>query len=830
MLAADWAASRSDRGDPLVWVSLDSDDNDPVLFWSYVLAGVRGAVAELSPPLSGLAIRHPIGREVRRRILVGLAELREPLTLVLDDFNEVDNVEILDAISDLLRHPSAIRLVVVTRFDPALHLHRLRVDGHLSEIRAADLALSSAEAGQLLQQAGVPPDQHEQLVHRTEGWVAGLRLAAMSADASDDAESGGPGEYEGTVAEYLFEEVLAGLPEERRRFLLRTSVADELCGELADLLSGGSGGQRELERLEQANAFAIALGPGKRWFRYHALMADLLRQRLWLDAPDLYADLHRRAARWFAANQDPLAAVRHAVRARDWQLVGELMVGGAAGRAVLGERQAYAALLEEIPASELSASAELRVCGALLRFLDQDYAGFALQVDEARVMLAGRTPEAARPVEVFLCAADMVLARVRGDMTALSAAADQMLEWLSDPAESSTHAAVQQFEAGALSNRGVALIWSARGDEAEPYLRSSLDVAVASGAELTGLNSLGYLGLLELERGRLQDAATVAQQGLDLAEQRGSTELAQAIAVYLVLAEVHLLRNELDRAQDYLARGLAAQRNDPEWTPYVALRCLQALLLLASGDVDRAVKLMRSVAAEIKDWTPPDRLRHRLVCVDAEVKLAQGRMDAARQGLQAYVEDDVAPVPEEVSVCGARIALAMGEFADAEERVARIQDAPDSRVAAVDAWLTTALAADHVRDDHRALGAMERALSTAEPDKIRRPFMSVDVARVEAILRHRLRLGTGGDFAEGILEQLEPSVRRRVPTPLGDPLTDREKVVLSHMALLQTNAEIAAALYVSVNTVKAHAKSVYRKLAVSNRREAVNSARDLGLI
>jgi LuxR family transcriptional regulator, maltose regulon positive regulatory protein len=831
MLVARWAALHSTR-EPVAWVSLDSDDNDPVLFWSYVLAAVRGAVGELSPALRGLVISPPLGRELLRRIVVGLAEIETPLTLVLDDLGEIHSPEILEGLGHLLRYPSSIRLVLITRSDPALHLHRLRLGGELSEVRAADLAFTAVEAGELMTAAGVrmPAEQQARLLQRTEGWAAGLRLAALAAhrwvDTGDLATSDA---YEGTVTEYLFEEVLAGLSDERRRFLHRTCVADKLCGDLADILSGTTGGQEELEELEHANVFVVSLGPGHQWFRYHALMADLLRQRLLLEDPKVSADLYERAARWFAAQGDPLSAVRHAVRGQRWQLVGELIVSGAASRAIVGERKAFGNLLEQIPASELSTSAELRVCGALTRLLNRDPAGFAAHVAEARAMLKGRDPESARAVEIFLGAAQMVLARYAGDMPALQSAAEQILEWLSDPADT-LPATARQYEAPALSNRGVALVWSGREDEAEPDLRLALDVASATGSELTVLNSLGHLGLLDLDRGRLEAAAASARQALELAEQRGSTELGQCIAVYLVLAEVHLERDELEATQSMLERGLAAQQNDPEWTPYPALQALRARLLLTAGQVGPARDLIRAVRAERANWVAPARLRDRLASVEAEIQIAQGRPDAALDGLRSHVRDGVR-APEILSLWSARAELAIGDFSGAAGRVAKICDSPGSAVVATKAWLVAALAADHVRDDHQALIAMRRALAIAEPDDIKRPFLSLDDARVGAILGHLAHLGDDTSFADAVLSRLNSSSKTSAtPAPLAQALTDREMVVLSHIAQLETNEEIAEALYVSVNTVKAHARSVYRKLAVSNRREAVNRARDLGLI
>ncbi len=831
MLVAGWAA-RSPARTPVAWVSLDRDDNDPVLFWTYVLAAVRGATRDVGTALRQLTVRSPVSGEAQRRIVLGLAELPQPVTLVLDDLSEIQSPDVLGGLRDLVRHPSPLRLVLITRSDPALHLYRLRVSGQLSELRATDLAFTWVEAAELLHGAGVQvaPAQQQELLERTEGWAAGLRLAVLSADGRHEpAPVAWQEEFEGSVAEYLFEEVLSGLSGRRREFLLHTSVADELNAELADLLSGQPGGQQWLEDLEQANAFVVALGPRRDWFRYHALMTDLLRQRLLLEDPRRMAELQELAARWFAAHGDPLAAVRHAIRGQHWQLVGELMTTVAASRVVTGERHAFRALLAALPASELSASPELRACGAILRFLDRDYPGFALQVAEARAMHEKRGAAGFDAMAAFLSAADMVLARLHGDMPALLAAAGRLLDWLSDPPSSPRPAAARQFEAPALANHGVALVWCDQPVEAEPYLRSAVDVATAIGAELTVVNSLGYLALGQLARGSLSAATEQAQRALELADECGCTEMAQSLAVYLVLAETHFERADLAAARHFLDRGLAAQAHDPEWLPYIALQALRARLLVATGDVAGARALVTSIAVERRGWTPPPRLQVRLAAVEAEIRVAQGLPAEALDVLAPHLER-TGPATEELTIAAAWAELALGDFADAERRVTELRESACGRVAEVEAWLVRAVAADHDRDDHQALRSMARAMEIAEPDDIRRPFLRLDTARVPAILRHLVGLGEASPFTESVVAQLLGSSRRPSPRPPTEPLTDRETVVLSHMALLQTNEEIAAELYVSVNTVKAHARAVYRKLAVSSRREAVNRSRELGLI
>ena len=829
MLAANWATSQPDSAH-LAWISLDPDDNDPAVFWMYLLAALR-ASGDVPSALSGLTVRPPMGPDLLRRIGAGIAELSHPVALVLDDFGEIRNPEVLNGVTDLLRHRTPLALVLLTRTDPHLDLHRLRVDDQLTDIRAADLMFTEAEAAELLHGAGIdlPPGLSRRLLDRTEGWAAGLRLAALFARGPRQAdridEFAGD---EGSVAEYLVEEVLNDLPRYRRQFLLRTSVVDRVCADLADVLCDAPGSQRSLEALEQANAFVVALAPGRRWFRYHPLMRDLLRHRLRLDHPDLPQRLHRRAALWFAERNEPVEAVRHAIHARDWQLVGNLVVTVAAARAVSADRQTFAVLLAEIPAHELRSSAELRVCGALRCFLVRDYAGFANHVANARAMLDRSDPSRPSPTEIFLCVADLVIARLGSDIQAIIEVTEKLLDLLKDPTLEGSPAAVQ-WEAPALSNLGVGLLWSGRRDEAEQQLRAAASFSAETDADLVMVNTLGHLALVEVGRGHLSAAAETASNAIDIAEHRGWTELAQTIGSYMALAQVELERYHLANAQHLLDSALAAQRNDPERLAYLALQTIQARRYLADGRLKQAKAALAAMRAEKAGPTNPRLLTQMMAIVEAEIDLASGVPASAIQRLEPLMRGD-GGLESQMIVCAARARLSLGEYKQAEELSASVTVGSEHPIAAVEGWLVTALAADHDRDDHRALAALEQALSKAEPEGIRRPFVSFMNPRLRGMLSHRRGISSQTPFEDDLLAALDKTVPPAEVTPISQPLTDREQVVLSHLATMQTNEEIASELFVSINTVKAHARSVYRKLAVTNRREAVSRARELDLI
>src|SRR5215470_17746539 len=348
------------------WVPAGRGERDPLRFWLSVLAALRqtgpgsALVRELTaaPDLDGWVITE--------RLLADLAPLTDRLCLVVDDVHELgpDALRQLELL--ILRAPQQLRFVLATRHDVRLGLHRLRLEGELAEIREPDLRFTVAEAEELFAAAGVDLPDPALLVERTEGWAAGLRLAALWLAGHPDPERLAA-EFSGTertVAEYLLAEVLDRQPEEVRRLLLRTSILDRVNGELAGLLTGDSGGERVLQDLEAAGAFVVALDPGRSWFRYHHLFADLLQLELRRTEPDQVAGLHRAAAGWFAGYGYPVEAVRHAQAAGDWDLAGRLLADNWPGLYLDGQAAVIHELLAGFPAQQLVADAELAAVAA----------------------------------------------------------------------------------------------------------------------------------------------------------------------------------------------------------------------------------------------------------------------------------------------------------------------------------------------------------------------------------------------------------------------------------------------------------------------------------
>ncbi|MGW1339546.1 LuxR C-terminal-related transcriptional regulator [Kribbella sp. NPDC002412] len=830
LATASWAASAAaDR--PVAWLSLDESDNHPRSFWSYFVAAIRSA-AEIprGNPLAGLAPGLGDADENLRRLVAGLTRLPDPVVVVLDDFQLVGEPAVLGAVAELLRHPpSQLRLVLLTRADPTLPLRRLELKDELAEIRSTDLAFDVPEALALLAAAGVvvDPDGARLLVDRTEGWPVGLRLAAYFLKGGEPGRT--PADFAGddqAVTDYLLEEVVASQPPELRRFLLRTSVADRLSGGLAQVLTGDPRGQRFLEMLERSNAFVVGLGSDRQWYRYHPLLREMLRHQLTIDEPEILPDLRRRAALWFAANDQPVEALRHTAEAADWSLLGRLFVTQAAPLMVSAERSGVAAQLARIPVGRLAESPELAVCAAALRMHAGRFQDMQPHLDRAQAQLDRASPESRIGTSVAVRLFSAAVTRSHGDIDALLATSSAALEEASGPVASLP--AADQYRAVALSNLGTGLLWSGNFDEAEARLREGLGIATATGLDASRINILAHLGLAAAVSGRLRQGFGYAAKAVELVDARGWEPLAQAATGYLALSMIHLQWNNVDEAQSLLFRAKEAASLDLAAACAVGLT--QARLHASLGRVEAAREQMARVRDEIGHWRPPAFLARWQTITEAEIELAADDPKAAiaRFGTPA---DRQPPFARE-QACLAEAFLACGEAQRAEEVLAPLRDRTTDRTAAVEIWLLTALAADSLRANNRAVEALGRAVEIARREGVRRPFLVMDPDRMPRLLTQveQLDPDTSG-FVDELLADLgmvrSPSALADAPA---EPLTDRELTVLRYLPTMMTNVEIAAELFVSVNTVKVHLKRIFRKLGVASRRDAVHRARALGLL
>jgi len=464
------------------WVTVERDERDPQRLWLAVLDALRQTAPGSALIRELTAAPDLDGWTVVERLLKDLAPLADRLWLVLDDLHELGSAEALRQLELLvMRAPEELRLVLATRHDVRLGLHRLRLEGELTEIRADDLRFSVDEARALFQAAGVElaGPTLGMLYERTEGWAAGLRMAALSLAGHPDPERFAA-EFSGTertVAEYLLAEVLERQPGEVRRLLLRTSGLDRVNGELADLLTGASGGERVLQDLEKAHAFVVSLDAARSWFRYHHLFAELLQLELRRTQPEEATTLHKLAGGWLAEHGYPVEAIRHAQAARDWVLAAGLLADHWPGLYLGGQEATVQALMAGFPARASAADAELAAVAAA-----DELARGSLEAAERYLGVAERgsasVPEGRRgQAQVLLGVVQLLLARRHGNLPAVAEQA-QWLQALAEAPDVAQPGLGDELRAFALVKIGDCETWGGRLDEAEAAARAAeVDVA-----------------------------------------------------------------------------------------------------------------------------------------------------------------------------------------------------------------------------------------------------------------------------------------------------------------------------------------------------------------
>ncbi|MEU4690542.1 LuxR C-terminal-related transcriptional regulator [Actinoplanes sp. NPDC023714] len=830
ILVSAWAHTRAA---PVAWLTLDSGDNDPQLFWAYVIAALRAAGAlSADNPLSELTSVPHDERERGLRMVAGLSRLPDETVLVIDDFHLIEDRQVLDEVGALLRHPAlSVRLVLVSRTVPALTLHRLHAADRVSEIRADDLAFTTDEAATLVSGYGLAlsPDDVTTMLNRTDGWIMGLRLGAMFLAGGARSVADFAGDIRG-VDEYLTDEVLSGRPPRQRRFLLETSICEQMSADLVNAITRNTDGQRMLEKLELDNDFVTRLGPQPLWFRYHHLLRDVLRHRLNLERPATVPKLHRRAARWYANRNSVIEALSHAVRGEDWDYVGRLITGQAGPLILTTQRAALVNILRQVPRERLTSTPELMVGDALLLFHSGDYDAIPVRIARIRDMLRTRPADTRDPAEVLLMALQVAAHRAIGDMPAV---VDLETELLALLARSPFHdgAAAAAYRAIALNSRGLGLLWTGQVDRAARDLRAASAAAEAAGVELAHINAAGHLALLEILYGSAAEAARLAAGTRELAERRAWRYTLQAVAAHFAQALVHLERNELPAAEEAFQQGRRAHESDPEAAQRLVMLGVQARLALARGrprqtrsllaqaHVDRS---LRMYVPALDDW---------LMLLEGEADLAVGQPERVEQ---RYLQPRAGRIPGLAhQVLLARAALARGDVRRAERLLAADPADPAGTVATVTAAIAGALVADGHGQATRAVDLLAEAIPAAVREGIRAPFVTMSGTRLAALF-DRLRLLdpqlAATATAAGIIDGLHPAGRADGAMTPGENLSGREAEVLRYLPTMLTAGEIAMDLGVSVNTVRAHMRSIYRKLRADRRSEAVARARETGLL
>ena len=815
------------------WLPIGREERDPQRFWSSVLDALRRTDAGSRLLRDVSTAGEPDGCAIVERLLAATASLEDRLWLVIDDVDELRSTEALDQLELLLAHAGGdFRFALATRHDVSLGLHRIRLEGQLTELRAIDLRFTLDEAQTLFERAGVdvPKSALAVLVERTEGWAAGLRLAALSLAGHPEPDRFAA-EFSGTervVADYLLAEVLARQPDEVRRLLLSTSILDRISTPLADRLTGRLGSRRILQELEQANAFVVSLDASRSSFRYHGLFADLLRLELERTEPEIVPELHRTAAAWSEKQGYVIEAVRHAQAAEDWGLAVRILSDHWHDLVLDGKEAAGCELLTGFPNARVTSDPELAALVAAGESMRGSFEDAERHLALSEQGLASLDAERRQRLEVMLAVQRLTLARRRGDVPALL---EHMERLIGPGSASETLVASEELRAVALITLGMARVWVQQPAEAEHHLEQALALARRIEQPYLEIAALGHLAMAASHRSAAE-AAGRSREALELAERHGWRDEAVVAAAGTALATVHLWQAHLAEAERWLARGERALRASSEPTTEAALQLGRAMLEIARGRDREALTACRGGErlAELLVPGHPVHLESRGLLLHALVRFGEtARFEDALADL-GQAERESGPV------CTALAAMRL-EKNDPEAATAALRPflgnppAGGNPVWTVVALLLEAEARDALGDLGAAERALERALDRAEPDRLVWPFLLCSPS--DLLERHsRYRSAHGALISEiqGLLAGSEPSSSPVGPEPLWEPLSESETRVLRYLPSNLSAQEIAGELLLSVHTVKTHIRHVYAKLGVHARADAVERARAAGLL
>jgi LuxR family transcriptional regulator, maltose regulon positive regulatory protein len=862
-LLADWLRS---GGRPVAWLSLDAGDNDPVRFWRHVVAALDGArpgIGDRVAPLLGAPLSSFEGLVTALINELAAQSGENEVVLVLDDYHLVGARQVHASLAFLLEHlPPGLCLVLASRSDPPLPLARLRARGQLAELRAGDLRFTAEEAAALLREtagAALPGAAVAALVTRTEGWAAGLQLAALSLRGRSDV-AGFVASFSGShryILDYLTGEVLDGQPGQVRGFLLETSVLERLSGGLCDAVTGRDDGQAMLEHVEQAGLFLMPLDEVRGWWRYHRLFADLLRARLQQQRPGRVAVLHRAAAAWYEEHGLADDAVGHALAAGDNAWAARLIERHFDATLYLRSEGATAQRwLAALPAELVQTRTRLLLAQVLLAATlgraeamepplaaaERALAGAAPAVDEPFEPSVGKAASMLGNIPALIALHRGFLAQLRGDAEGTAAFASQALAELGG-GERLLSSTAQGLLAAAEWLRG-------RLTDAEQAFVSSIAGWQAGQPISWGIYQLGQV---QRAQGRLDAAVETYQKTLDIAAVSGpppAPPAPPAGPAYVGLAEVAYQRNELDSALWQVTEGIALCRQFLYPAPLGTGLVTLAWIRQAHGDPGGALEAMGEAA---RAGLGPDvtGLLNPVPAQRARLLLAQGDVAAAawwaeERGLGPGDEPGYPREPEYLVL--ARVLLAQDRPAQALTLLERMLAAASGQgrtgsVIEIGALRALALAA--CGDQDAALDAVARALTLGCPQGYVRVFadesapMAALLARLVTAQQDQRAPDRGIDAgylaallrACGQGDAVPPRKRADAAPPgMTEPLTGRELEVLRLIAAGRSNQRIARELFVSLDTVKKHVTHVLGKLGAANRTEAAARARQLGLI
>lgn len=854
-LVSDWHHSGSRDDVAVAWLSLDERDNDTGRFLTYLVEAFHLANPEIGDDARVLTTSMPNVQPelILTRLINSVGYLSGQVALVLDDYHVIENPGIHNAMDFFIEHlPPQLHVILTCRTDPPLSLARLRVRGEVIDIGAEDLRFTVQETTDFLQNAigrDIGAGDILELERRTEGWAAGLQLAAISLRDRDDVHAfihSFSGQHH-HIVDYLVDEVLNRQPVATQEFLLRTSLFDRFTADLCDAVTRRGDSHAMLESLERSNLFITALDSERRWFRYHHLFAGVLRRKLRQAQPDVILDLHRRASIWFEEHGDPIEAIWQSINGEDWRRAGDLIEANERLLFSRGQSRALLRLTQAVPnevvlsrpwllnarawAQILNGEVEnsrrdLTALVGLIERIERDpsRAGEISEIERGQIrgsLAAARAMNSilANDFEATLKFSDEALGQLPeediGRRSMTKGVRAQAL-WLSGDLQSSADASREMIELsklteaplfriiGLLTVGSIEVEWG-HFDRAAALYEQAIDYA-----EGRGLSNWQYVGRvlsfqseIPYERNDLEEALDIAKRGREIA---GHWASRQAYDVtYLHLARVHYARRDLDSARSVLSEAPAYANAGPGAAKAAQVEALQALVDLESGERERLGRIesdLLAAASGLRDrvwlWTPAMRVR-------GQVLNALGRYDDALSILAPLFD----------------ICIERGWVRQAIQTGAVLAISHHGR-----------------GDQSAAVRTLEQVLTYAEPHGFLRSILDAGAGIdqvIEAALKRRREERHDTAYLNRLLkiareERQRGSAASATQRGLVEPLSEREIEVLRLIAAGYSNAEIADEIYVVVGTVKAHAHNIYTKLGVRNRTQAIKRARELGLV
>jgi LuxR family transcriptional regulator, maltose regulon positive regulatory protein len=834
-LLAEWLAQRP-GAPPVGWLSLDSADNEPASFWTCVIRALQKVDAAVGQQaLDAIQTGSAPTVATLTSLLNEITRIDRDVVLILDDYHVIDDPAVQTALAFFIDHlPPRMHLVLATRTEPLLPLARLRARDDVTEMRAADLRFTPAEASQFFNRVmalDLSARDIETLETRTEGWIAGLKLAALSMKNHDDVSAfirsfAGDNRF---VADYLVAEVLQAQPERTRWFLLATAILERLGASLCDALTGEPGSQALLETMERSNLFVVAMDDRREWYRYHHLFAEMLRTHAMRADPERIRELHRRASLWYQRNGSTPDAVHHAMHANDLDRVAELLERTWPNMDRTYRSARWLARVKALPEALVRTRPLLNMGYAWALLNAGELEAAEQKLHDVEATLNGGSSSS---LERELASARVYLAQSRGDFRRSIEHARHGLELVpaDDPMSRATALAL------------LALAYWAHGEleAAHDTFAAALDTMRSAGRPLDAIRGMFVLADLRAAQGRLHEAVRGYQAGLAMAAAHSSAEVIETDELYLGLSEVHRERGELGEAEQLLlsmqqrASRAGHTANRHRWCTAMSR------VAAAHGDFDRASSLLQDAEAAYR--RDPLPIVRPFAAMRARIWIAQGKVaDAARWANERDLSDDdeLSFLREYDHFTRARLLVSQDQPERAITLLERLTIAARTggrTGSVIEALTMQALAHERLGNTVAALDAIGTALELAEPEGYLRVF--VDEARpMRDLLRHAAARGVAGAYTRRVLAGFEEAVVSAAPgasnggvSRVVQLLTPRELEILRLIAAGMRNQEIAKQLFISPATVKRHIANLYHKLDARHRTEALNRATALNLL